>query len=54
MYVFLPQKTPLEDTTDGDTLMAEAAEDVAPPLHTSHQEVWAFFESLWNNLCQVR
>ncbi|XP_072534845.1 transcriptional protein SWT1 [Salminus brasiliensis] len=49
----LGQKTPAEDTSDGDTPMAEAVEDVARPPQTSHQDVWAFFESLWNNLCHV-
>ncbi|XP_062857209.1 transcriptional protein SWT1 isoform X2 [Trichomycterus rosablanca] len=46
------QQTPAEDT-DGDTLMAEAVEDVAPPPQASHQEVWALFENIWNNVCNV-
>ncbi|XP_036438238.1 transcriptional protein SWT1 isoform X2 [Colossoma macropomum] len=48
-----PQEKTVEDTSDGDTLMAEAVEDVAPPPQTSPNEVWAFFESLWNNVCHV-
>uniref|UniRef100_W5KUK6 Transcriptional protein SWT1 n=1 Tax=Astyanax mexicanus TaxID=7994 RepID=W5KUK6_ASTMX len=48
-----PQKTPVEDTSDEDTLMAEAVEDISPSSQMSHQEVWAFFESLWNNLCHI-
>ncbi|XP_053501064.1 transcriptional protein SWT1-like isoform X3 [Ictalurus furcatus] len=47
-----PQKSPVDDRS-GDTLMADAVQDVAPPLHASHQEVWALFESIWNNVCQV-
>uniref|UniRef100_A0AAR2JLB7 Transcriptional protein SWT1 n=1 Tax=Pygocentrus nattereri TaxID=42514 RepID=A0AAR2JLB7_PYGNA len=47
------QEVTVEDTSDGDTLMAEAVEDVAPPPQTSPNEVWAFFESLWNNVCRV-
>ncbi|XP_053500921.1 transcriptional protein SWT1-like isoform X2 [Ictalurus furcatus] len=47
-----PQKSPVDDRS-GDTLMADAVQDVAPPLHASHQEVWALFESIWNNVCHV-
>ncbi|XP_053542956.1 transcriptional protein SWT1 isoform X3 [Ictalurus punctatus] len=47
-----PQKCPVDDRS-GDTLMADAVQDVAPPLHASHQEVWALFESIWNNVCHV-
>ncbi|KAL6485757.1 hypothetical protein MHYP_G00051490 [Metynnis hypsauchen] len=47
------QERTVEDTSDGDTLMAEAVEDVAPSHQTSPNEVWAFFESLWNNVCHV-
>ncbi|XP_066533809.1 transcriptional protein SWT1 isoform X2 [Hoplias malabaricus] len=49
-----PQKCKVEDTSDGDTLMAEAAEDTTPPSQTSRLEVWAFFESLWNKVCHIR
>ncbi|KAF4092140.1 hypothetical protein AMELA_G00017480 [Ameiurus melas] len=47
-----PQKSPVEDRS-GDTLMADAIQDGAPPPHASHQEVWALFESIWNNVCHV-
>lgn len=33
--------------------MAEV-EDEAPPPHACHGEVWALFESIWNNVCQIR
>ncbi|KAK2884070.1 hypothetical protein Q8A67_017707 [Cirrhinus molitorella] len=48
-------KAPVErdDTDHEDSLMAEMEEDVAPPPRTSHQEVWALFESIWNNVCQI-
>ncbi|XP_052391471.1 transcriptional protein SWT1 isoform X1 [Carassius gibelio] len=48
-------KAPVEgnDTDKEDSLMAEIEEDVAPPPRTSHQEVWALFESIWNNVCQI-
>lgn len=36
-----------------DSLMAEIEDDVALPPSTSHQEVWALFESIWNNVCQI-
>ncbi|XP_016146065.1 transcriptional protein SWT1 isoform X2 [Sinocyclocheilus grahami] len=42
-----------DDTDKEDSLMAEIEEDVAPPPRTSHQEVWALFESIWNNVCQI-
>lgn len=41
-----------DDSKNEDSLMTEIEEDVAPPL-TSHQEVWALFESIWNNVCQI-
>ncbi|MCJ8749981.1 hypothetical protein PDJAM_G00193770 [Pangasius djambal] len=47
-----PQKSPVDDR-GGDTLMADAVQDVAPPPQASHQEVWALFESIWNNVCHV-
>ncbi|XP_053366925.1 transcriptional protein SWT1 [Clarias gariepinus] len=47
-----PQKSPVVDR-EGDTLMADAVQDVAPPSQASHQEVWAVFESIWNNVCRV-
>ncbi|KAF5892598.1 transcriptional protein SWT1-like isoform X1, partial [Clarias magur] len=47
-----PQKSPLVDR-EGDALMADAVQDVAPPSQASHQEVWAVFESIWNNVCRV-
>uniref|UniRef100_A0A8C1V3L0 Transcriptional protein SWT1 n=1 Tax=Cyprinus carpio TaxID=7962 RepID=A0A8C1V3L0_CYPCA len=48
-------KAPVEgdDTDKEDSLMAEIEEDVAPPPRTSHEEVWALFESIWNNVCQI-
>ncbi|KAI4879876.1 hypothetical protein NFI96_013196 [Prochilodus magdalenae] len=49
-----PRKSLVEDTSDGDTLMAEPVEEATPPPQTSSNEVWAFFESLWNNVCHVR
>ncbi|KAL0164841.1 hypothetical protein M9458_040594, partial [Cirrhinus mrigala] len=42
-----------DDTDHEDSLMAEIEEEVAPPPRTSHQEVWALFESIWNNVCQI-
>ncbi|XP_026884186.2 transcriptional protein SWT1 [Electrophorus electricus] len=48
-----PLKIPVEDPSDDETLMSEAVEDTAPPPQASHQEVWALFESIWNNVCQV-
>ncbi|XP_016351821.1 transcriptional protein SWT1-like isoform X2 [Sinocyclocheilus anshuiensis] len=42
-----------DDTDKEDSLMAEIEEDVAPPPRTSHHEVWALFESIWNNVCQI-
>ncbi|CAM4689827.1 unnamed protein product [Leuciscus chuanchicus] len=48
-------KAPIEDddSKNEDSLMTEIEEDVAPPPLTSHQEVWALFESIWNNVCQI-
>ncbi|XP_043075436.1 transcriptional protein SWT1 isoform X2 [Puntigrus tetrazona] len=48
-------KAPAEGngTDNEDSLMAEIEEDVAPPPQTSHQDVWALFESIWNNVCQI-
>ncbi|KAK9956644.1 hypothetical protein ABG768_014363 [Culter alburnus] len=48
-------KAPVEDddSNNEDSLMTEIEEDVAPPPLTSHQEVWALFESIWNNVCQI-
>ncbi|TSL47576.1 Transcriptional protein SWT1 [Bagarius yarrelli] len=46
------EKPPVADR-DGDMLMADAGQEVAPPPQTSHQEVWALFESIWNNVCQI-
>ncbi|KAK7133673.1 hypothetical protein R3I94_015514 [Phoxinus phoxinus] len=48
-------KAPVEDddSKNEDSLMTEIEEDVAPPPLTSHQEVWALFESIWNNVCQI-
>ncbi|KAF4099658.1 transcriptional protein SWT1 isoform X2 [Onychostoma macrolepis] len=48
-------KAPAEgdDTNNEDSLMAEIEEDVAPSPQTSHQDVWALFESIWNNVCQI-
>ncbi|XP_056337392.1 transcriptional protein SWT1 isoform X2 [Danio aesculapii] len=48
-------KAPLEsgEADDEDSLMAEIEEDAALPPSTSHQEVWALFESIWNNVCQI-
>lgn len=42
-----------DDSKNEDSLMTEIEEDVAPPPLTSHQEVWALFESIWNNVCQI-
>ncbi|XP_051581304.1 transcriptional protein SWT1-like isoform X2 [Myxocyprinus asiaticus] len=36
-----------------DTLMAEIEEGVAPSSQTLHEEVWAMFEFIWNNVCQI-
>ncbi|XP_060738807.1 transcriptional protein SWT1 isoform X1 [Tachysurus vachellii] len=47
-----PMKPPVDDRS-GDTLMADAVQYVALPPQASHQEVWALFESIWNNLCHV-
>ncbi|XP_058248534.1 transcriptional protein SWT1 [Hemibagrus wyckioides] len=47
-----PEKSPVVDR-GGDTLMADAVQDVALPPQASHQEVWALFESIWNNVCHV-
>ncbi|XP_047674070.1 transcriptional protein SWT1 isoform X2 [Tachysurus fulvidraco] len=47
-----PMKLPVDDRS-GDTLMADAVQDVALHPQASHQEVWALFESIWNNLCHV-
>ncbi|KAK3506809.1 hypothetical protein QTP70_028374 [Hemibagrus guttatus] len=49
---FKPEKPPVDDR-GGDTLMADAVQDVALPPQASHQEVWALFESIWNNVCHV-
>ncbi|XP_077076654.1 transcriptional protein SWT1 isoform X1 [Siphateles boraxobius] len=48
-------KAPVEDdnSKNEDSLMTEIEEDVAPPPLISHQEVWALFESIWNNVCQI-
>ncbi|XP_073672763.1 transcriptional protein SWT1 isoform X2 [Garra rufa] len=48
-------KAPVEgdDTDHEDSLMAEIEEDVTPPPRSSHQEVWALFESIWSNMCQI-
>ncbi|KAA0708483.1 Transcriptional protein SWT1 [Triplophysa tibetana] len=35
-----------------DSLMAEV-EDEAPPPNACNGEVWALFESIWNNVCQI-
>lgn len=30
-------------------------EDKQPtPAQVSHQEVWALFENIWSNVCQIR
>lgn len=53
-------KAPLEsgnydskEADNEDSLMAEIEEDAALSPCTSHQEVWALFESIWNNVCQI-
>ncbi|XP_050994848.1 transcriptional protein SWT1 isoform X2 [Labeo rohita] len=48
-------KAPVErdDNDHEDSLMTEIEEDGTPPPRTSHQEVWALFESIWNNVCQI-
>ncbi|XP_067273859.1 transcriptional protein SWT1 [Pseudorasbora parva] len=48
-------KAPVEedDSNNQDSLMTEIELDVVPPPPTSHQEVWALFENIWNNVCQI-
>ncbi len=56
MCVLQSPKAPAkgDDTDNEDSLMAEIEEGVAPPPQTSHQDVWTLFESIWNNVCQIR
>ena len=39
---------------DGDALMAEEEQGEGLSLHATHQEVWALFELIWTNVCQIR
>ncbi|XP_051952473.1 transcriptional protein SWT1-like isoform X2 [Xyrauchen texanus] len=43
----------IEGEDSEDTLMAEIEEGVAPSSQMLHQEVWAMFEFIWNNVCQI-
>ncbi|CAL8267707.1 unnamed protein product [Arctogadus glacialis] len=45
-----PEPVPAEPLVE-DAMMSE--EKQAPPLQVSPQEVWAVFENLWTNLCQI-
>ncbi|CAL8306666.1 unnamed protein product [Lota lota] len=41
------------DPLVGDAMMSDHEEKQAPPLQVSHQEVWALFENIWANVCQI-
>ncbi|XP_067086431.1 LOW QUALITY PROTEIN: transcriptional protein SWT1 [Osmerus mordax] len=52
----LPEKAPEERLAcDGDALMAEEEQGEKQGLspHAAHQEVWALFELIWTNVCQI-
>ncbi|XP_030626729.1 transcriptional protein SWT1 [Chanos chanos] len=44
-------KAPVEDT--GDAQMVEADDGVPAPTRISHEEVWAMFQNIWTNVCQI-
>ncbi|KAI7799626.1 transcriptional protein SWT1 [Triplophysa rosa] len=42
----------IDNEDNEDSLMAEVEDEASPP-HACHEEVWALFESIWNNVCQI-
>ncbi|KAK0148127.1 Transcriptional protein SWT1 [Merluccius polli] len=47
-----PEHVPDEPLV-GDAVMSDREEKQAPPPQVSHQDVWALFENIWANLCQI-
>ncbi|CAL8256534.1 unnamed protein product [Merluccius merluccius] len=47
-----PEHVPYEPLV-GDAVMSDREEKQAPPPQVSHQDVWALFENIWANLCQI-
>lgn len=47
-----PERVPDEPLVS-DAVMSDHEEKQATPPQASHQEVWALFENIWANVCQI-